>query len=162
MNPDCFKFYWLLAYEGLSVEKIRKAYSLSEKTSHEFLRSLARLGLVRIESPEEVRISQDGIILWEDFGPLVKQITRLWASELVQDLLQEKLNPSEKSSFFALRSLMISEREHRELNKELSELLDKYHKNSLKGSNLHSSQMSHFRVIVGAAPGSFVKTIRQR
>lgn len=153
-NPEIFHLYWKLRFDGMPLHQYIQKAQESREAVRARVRSLEKVGLVRINPKGDLEFSDKGMIRWNNYGPLVKHLNRKWSSELIESIL-EKEDPS---LVLNLALLQLSEESYAELKRELREVVDRYSTRSRQDRMLPKNEkLKKIALLVAANEHQFVK-----
>lgn len=143
-HPTHFAWFWWLTTERVGPGEIRQTHGRSISEMRRCLDDLAEQGLIELDAYDRVR--RPALLRWEDDGPLMEVLHRLWSASLVEQ--------AGRGGWIRLHQLELTREAWEELEATLSLALDGALRTSGLGRALgHPSERG--RAVVALAPGGF-------
>lgn len=157
-NFDVFCFYWKIAVEKQSLEKIQKEFSLSKAQLASYLRKLDELNLIRWKTGQSFQSVHQQLVRWVGQGPLLDYINREWGRRVLeQSLTQIKSQTRGERSLFQLKYLTLTSYQIQELVEELSKRGDELSIQASREERLRpETQLIKLGFVLAFAPMEFV------
>lgn len=156
-NPECFHFFWKLAFERLSVEEVERRHAIKPHESHRYLRALERIGLVRLDARGRAQVPRLKPVRHFGSGPLIEKLYREWTRAFFEKVATPVPRPD---SAFAFRYLKMRKETFRDFLDALQELESAFVKRAIREMAIFPDEVGHVRWISGADTGDFVPDCR--
>ena len=115
-----FKVYWMLVYERVHTDEIRRRLNITAPQLKAFLLNLDKLNLIEISKKEEPILPVLSPVRWSPEGAFVKSLFRDWSLGVLKSAL------AKPASDFILQHFQLSEASLVELRDDIRKLEEKF------------------------------------
>ena len=151
-----FQIYWLFVYERQPLKEIQTLLEIGDRDFEKRLFKLDRLNLMRYIDADRAKAPRANPVRWSSDGPFMQRLLANWSEDLAREAI---LNQA--GSIFMLQYFQLTEDSEKELRRDLANLEEKYARRTVQELRLKTAKTGKLRVLISAAPGSFVKPDRR-
>jgi len=145
-NLDYFVFYRQLE-NGEGVAELQERNELSAKEMNRYLKKIEELGLIERQPGDRIKLMQQGYLQLAPNSRLLKDYFQRWVPQFFEKVMQ----PDDKH-FMKVFSTGLSEKNRKELARDLEELAKKYHERGYFDQTKGSSPFEAVGVCIGVGP----------
>lgn len=151
--PALFNFFWLLAYERLSLDEAQIALKISTAEAFRLARKLDDLKLIRLLPNSRIRVPSIRAVNWTGSGRFLKKLYTAWSANLINDI--KKPSDSDQE-LFIIRYLPMTEKTFREFGMALKDLESEFVRRSIHEMQTEPLKLDHVRWVTAADKRSWV------
>ncbi|OFZ46029.1 MAG: hypothetical protein A2381_00535 [Bdellovibrionales bacterium RIFOXYB1_FULL_37_110] len=154
---DYFYIFWKLVYEGLSLNDIKKIFSLSDKDMFQYLKKLDDLGLIELHPDNEVHLPEECNVHFSNESTFLKDLITEWSCNLVHETRKKK-DPYHTNRFLIY---LVKKESLHELNEKIAELTNAFYKKSKEDGQFYNDLIP-VRLLAVMCSGSPIQNISQK
>ncbi len=137
-----FPFYWSLVYERMAVDAISTERKISRDQTGSYLRTLAKVGLIRLVEKSKVRIPDVRPVAWVGKSEFVSELYRIWGGDIVE---KSNRGRGERGTQFLLRYLQMTEKTYQEFLAAQRNLESEFLRRSIVEMRKSREALNHVR-----------------
>lgn len=149
---NSFKVYWLLVYERMDEENIRKVTGLKLNEYKALLYKLDKVNLIQVGKEDKVKVPKMKPVRWNFEGPFMEKLLAQWSSRLHSDAMEKKT-----FSRLILQFFQLSPESAAEFKKDMEALEEKYARRTILELSTYPGQRKQIRYLCTTAEGSFIE-----